>query len=89
MDSKITMSFDTTTIEMAKAYADAHGISLSRLTEILFRRLTSNGGYARLEDFPVSDWANQLAEGEIAYIRAPRSNKALRAEHHQAKKKKA
>ncbi len=88
MDSKITLSFNTSVIDKAKAYADEQGISLSRLTEILLRRLTS-GGYKNIEDFPVSDWVHLISEGETEYIRKPKSSKALRAEHHSAKKKKA
>jgi hypothetical protein len=88
MNSKVTLSFNSSVIEQAKKYADSQGISLSRLTEILLRRLTS-GSYTNLEDFPVSDWVHLLAEGEAKYIKTPKSSKKQRAEYHIAQKKKA
>ena len=88
MDAKVTLSFDASVVEKAKVYAESRGISLSRLTEILLRRLTS-GTYTNIEDFPVSDWAHMLAEGEAEYIRTPKRSKSLRSEMHESKKKKA
>jgi hypothetical protein len=88
MDAKITLSFDAQIVERAKEYADSRGISLSRLTEVLFRRLTA-GGYVNIEDFPVSNWVHLLSEGEASYVKTPKSSKALRTEHHASKKKKA
>lgn len=85
MDSKITLSFDASVIEKAKKYANSNGISLSRLTEVLLRRLTS-GGYQNLEDFPVADWVNQLSEGEAKYIKQSKSSQELRAEMRSKKK---
>lgn len=84
MDSKVTLSFDASVIEKAKKYADSQGISLSRLTEVLLRRLTS-GGYQNIEDFPVADWVQQLSEGEAKYVKTPKSSKALRAEMRDSK----
>jgi hypothetical protein len=88
MDAKVTLSFNASVVEKAKVYAESRGISLSRLTEILLRRLTS-GTYTNIEDFPVSDWAHMLAEGEAEYIRTSKSSKSLRSEMHESKKKKA
>ncbi|MEX1189059.1 MAG: DUF6364 family protein [Bacteroidia bacterium] len=79
MDAKVTLSFDASVIEKAKNYAESQGISLSRLTEVLLRRLTS-GGYQNIEEFPVADWVQQLSEGEAHYVKAPKSSKNLRAE---------
>lgn len=84
MDSKVTLSFDASVIEKAKNYANSQGISLSRLTEVLLRRLTS-GGYQNIEDFPVADWVQQLSEGEAKYIKNSKSSKALRAEMRDSK----
>ena len=61
MDAKITLSFDEAVINKAKKYADANDISLSRLTEFLYRKITS-GHYQNLEDMPVSDWVSMVAE---------------------------
>ena len=38
MDAKITLSFDESIIERAKQFADSNNISLSRLTEMLFKK---------------------------------------------------
>lgn len=84
MDHKITLSFDEDVIQKAKAYAKSQGISLSRLTEILLRRLTNEKPYS-LEDFPVADWVNQLAEGEAKYLKKQPSNKNIRAQYHERK----
>lgn len=65
MDAKVTLSFDNRVIQQAKQYAESQGISLSRLTEILLRKLTT-GGYHHFEDFPVADWVNMVSEGEAA-----------------------
>ena len=85
MDSKVTLSFNAAVIDKAKQYAEKQGISLSRLTEILLRRLTA-GGYTNLEDFPVENWVNMVAEGEAEYITKPKNNKQIRAEFHERKK---
>ena len=71
MDAKVTLSFNETVIEKAKAYADSKGISLSRLTEILLRKATS-GSYKNIEDIPVTDWVHTLSEGEAEYITTPK-----------------
>ncbi len=66
MDAKITLSFDETVIKKAKKYAEKNNISLSRLTEFLLRKVTSNS-YQSLEDLPISDWVSIVAEGEVEY----------------------
>ncbi len=63
MDAKITLSFDKEVIGKAKKFAEAQNISLSRMMEFLLRQITS-GNYTNLENLPVSDWVNQLANGE-------------------------
>jgi len=86
MDAKITLSFRADIIAKAKEYAEIQGISLSRLTEILLSRLVK-GNYSSIEDFPVSDWVNMLAEGETEYLRKPKSSKALKIEYFDSKRK--
>ncbi len=83
MDSKVTLSFDEEVIAKAKAFAEANNISLSRLTEFLYRRI-SDKPYTNLEDLPISDWVNALAEGEIDYRK--RSRAATRKEYFDSKK---
>ena len=85
MDSKITLSFDEEVINKAKKYAEANNISLSRLTEFLLRKATT-GHHTSLEDFPISDWVNMVAEGEVKYQRQPKGSNKLNAEYFKNKK---
>lgn len=87
MDAKVTLSFDNRVIQQAKEYAESQGISLSRLTEILLRKLIT-GGYHYIEDFPVADWVNMVSEGEAAYITKPKSNKEIKAAYFKSRTKK-
>lgn len=66
MDNKITLSFDESVISKAKKYSDRNNISLSRLVEFLLKKITTNQ-YSSMEDFPISDWVQQIAEGEATY----------------------
>ena len=79
MDAKITLSFDKEVIVKAKKFAEGQNISLSRMMEFLLRQITS-GNYSSLENLPVSEWVNQLAEGEARYISKPKSRKVLKNE---------
>ena len=86
MDNKITLSFDENVISRAKKYAEGHNISLSRLIEFLLKKVTS-ANYSSLEDFPISDWVNQVAEGEAVYhTKARQSRKSAKAEYFNSKK---
>jgi len=83
MDTKLTLNFDSGVIEKAKAFAEARGISLSRLTEYLYRQVTS-GNYISIDDFPIADWVNQVADGEAVYKR--RSRKSTKDEYYNSRK---
>ncbi len=83
MDAKLTLHFDRDVIIKAKAFAEANNISLSRLTEYLYRNITS-GNYKTLEELPVADWVFRVAEGEAQYIR--RTRKETRKEYYNTKK---
>ncbi len=85
MDAKITLSFDEAVIKKAKKYAENNNISLSRLTEFLFRKVTGSN-FQALEDLPISDWVNLVAEGEVEYQTKPKRNKDLKAEYFKSKK---
>ena len=86
MDAKVTMSFNKDVIETAKEFAFKNGISLSRLTEILLRKVTT-GGYESIEDLPISDWVNNIvAEEGAAYITKRKSRKSLKNEFFESKK---
>ena len=66
MDTKITLSFNQSIIEKSKQYAADNGMSLSRLIEFLLTKVTTKQ-YNSLEDYPISDWVNMVAEGEATY----------------------
>lgn len=83
MDTKLTLNFDSTVIEKAKAFAESRGISLSRLTEYLYRQVTS-GNYISIDDFPIADWVNQVAEGKAVYKK--RSRKSIKDEYYSTRK---
>lgn len=80
MDSKITLSFDEAVIAKAKKFADSQNISLSRLTEFLYRKITSEN-YQDLESLPVADWVTLLAEGQTEYKTKQSSRKSLKREY--------
>lgn len=66
MDAKVTLSFDQTVIEQAKAFAQKNNISLSRLCEFLLRKTTETNA-TNFEELPISDWVNMVAEGQAEY----------------------
>lgn len=86
MDSKVTLSFNEAVINKAKKFADKNNISLSRLIEFLLLKVTSSN-YQSLEDFPVSEWVSQVAEGEAVYHTSKkRTRKSSKAEYFTSKK---
>jgi antitoxin component of RelBE/YafQ-DinJ toxin-antitoxin module len=85
MDSKITLSFDESVINKAKKYAEENNISLSRLIEFLLNKITSSKYYS-LEDFPISEWVSQVAEGEAVYQTKKRSRKSSKNEFFDSRK---
>lgn len=78
MDTKLTLHFDRDIIEKAKTFAAENNTSLSRLTEFLYKKITTQH-YQNLEEFPISDWVNQVAEGEAVYKKSTR--KSLKDEY--------
>ncbi len=80
MDTKVTLHFDQEVIERAKTFAAENNVSLSRLTEFLYRKIVT-GNYKTLEEFPISDWVMQIAEGEATYQR--RSRHQIKQEYHE------
>jgi antitoxin component of RelBE/YafQ-DinJ toxin-antitoxin module len=86
MDNKITLSFDESVISKAKQYAERNNISVSRLVEFLLRKVASNN-YSSLEDFPISDWVQQVAEGEAVYqTKQRRTRKVAKEEFFKSRK---
>ena len=87
MDNKITLSFDQEVIAKAKAYAESQGISLSRLTEYLFEKITSTpNAYQSLEDIPIADFISLVAEEKATYKTAAKSKKSQKEEYYNHKK---
>lgn len=87
MDTKITLSFDQEVIEKAKVYAASQGISLSRLTEFLFEKITSNPkSYEKLEDIPIADFVYQLAEEQAVYKTKAKSLRSIKSEFYESRK---
>ncbi|MEQ8469784.1 MAG: DUF6364 family protein [Marinoscillum sp.] len=84
MDTKVTLSFDEEVIKKAKAYASAQGISLSRLTEILYRRIAETQS-TEIENLPVADWVSMVAEGAAEY--KPKKSSSLKKEFYESRKK--
>lgn len=85
MDAKITLSFNKEIIEEAKLYARDRNISLSRLTEFLYRKILS-GQYRDLEEFPISDWVREVAEGKAEYKTRSSSRQDLKDEFFKGRK---
>lgn len=85
MGVKITLSFDQEVVKQAKAYAASQNISLSRPTEFLLRQAT-NKNYQQLEDKPIAEWVNQIADSRAEYSRKPKSRKSLKSEFFDQKK---
>ncbi|MEQ1677062.1 MAG: DUF6364 family protein [Chitinophagaceae bacterium] len=86
MDAKITLSFDETVIDKAKRFASKNNISLSRLTEFLYEKITA-GNYASLEEFEISDWVAMVAEGPATYTTAKKkSSDSLKKKYLESRK---
>ncbi len=84
MDAKLTLSLDNEIINNAKLFAEKHNISLSRLTEFLYRKLSENS-YKNLEELPIADWVLEAAEGQVEYKTKPKPAKKLRNEYFENK----
>jgi Family of unknown function (DUF6364) len=87
MDAKVTLSFNARVIDEAKKFAEGHGISLSRLTEVLLKKAVS-GNYKSIEDMPIADWVSMVAEGNAEYVTRPRKRSQLKEEYFKGKSKK-
>lgn len=85
MDAKITLSFNESVIKKAKRFAAANNVSLSRMIEFLLQKVTSSP-YQSLEDFPISEWVNQIAEGEATYQTKSKTRKASKEEFYKTSK---
>lgn len=84
MNTKLTLSFNESVINKAKIYAEKNNLSLSKLTEILYQKITSTD-YASLEDLPISDWVNALAE-EAPVYNTKRTRQSTKDEFYKSRK---
>lgn len=84
MDAKITLSFDRQVIKEAKEFAEQNGISLSRLTEFIYKQMTSKN-YKSLDELPIADWVNMIAEEKPEYGKSI-SRKKLKSDFFDAQK---
>ena len=87
MDSKITLSFDSAVADKAKAFAEANNISLSRLVEFMLSKVTDSR-YRSIDELPVSDWINQVAEGEVTYVRKNAADRDVKKDHLASRRRK-
>jgi hypothetical protein len=85
MDAKVTLSFDASVIQAAKKFAKSQNISLSRLTEFLYRQLATDQ-YQSLEELPIADWVGMVAEGQAEYKTKKRS-KSVKESFYESRKK--
>ncbi|AHF14626.1 DUF6364 family protein [Niabella soli] len=68
MDAKVTLSFNASVIEKAKAYAASEGLSLSRLVELLLQKVIATGQHSvNIEHIPIEEWVSVVAEGPAVY----------------------
>ena len=55
------------------------------MIEFFLKKITSSH-YNTMEDYPVADWVQQLAEGEATYQTKGKNRKKTRAEFYNSKK---
>jgi Family of unknown function (DUF6364) len=88
MDAKLTLSFEEEIIAQAKKFAKEKGISVSRLTEYLFKSITTQPRIMlQLMITQVADFIWELQEPSEEYIRTPVA-KTRKKQYYEAKNKK-
>lgn len=85
MDTKLTLSFDEAIIIKAKIFAERNNISLSRMIEHLLSKIVEKP-YQSLDEFPISDWVNIVAEGNAIYQTKKAKKTSLNDEFFESKK---
>lgn len=86
MDAKVTLSFNEAVINKAKKFAEANNISLSRMIEFILQKIISSH-YQSMEDFPIAEWVQQIAEGDAVYQTSKkRTRKAAKEEFYKSKR---
>ena len=85
MDARITLNFDEAVIAKAKKFAQKNNISLSMLTEYLFRKLTSTNIHSK-EDMPVGEWSKKIADGEVESLIRQKKIREMKAEYFESRR---
>ena len=83
MNAKITLKFNEATISKAKRVAEKHDLSLSGLTEFLYRKLDDGDEYDSIDQIPVTKWVRELSKGKLNYLMAARSRKRMKKEFYE------
>jgi hypothetical protein len=87
MNTKITLSFDQNIIKKAKDFAASQGMSLSRLTEFIYEKITTTPkSCASLEDIPIADFIRMVAEEQATYKTTAKSSKSLKKAYYASRK---
>ncbi|HRC31811.1 MAG TPA: DUF6364 family protein [Bacteroidia bacterium] len=84
METKLTLRFDSEIIDEIKRFAESKNISVSKLTEYLFTKVTAKN-YKSLEDFPIAKWIDELAEPQIKYTKPGKKKKSIHKEFYESK----
>ena len=72
--------------QQAKAFAEANNISLSRLIEFMLAKVVDKK-YRSLDELPVSDWVNEVAEGEATYVRKNAAERNVKKDYLASRRK--
>lgn len=84
MKAKITLQIDEEVIANSKEIAKSLNLPISKFAEQILRRFTT-ARYRSIEEMPVSDWVNIVSDGEVQYLREPRTSKQLKDEYYNRK----
>jgi hypothetical protein len=84
MEIKITLCFDESIIKAGR-YVKANKVKSSQLIEFLLQKVTALESVS-MEDYPISAWVNQLAEGPIVYQAQQKSRKISTAEYYKSRR---
>jgi len=70
----------------ARSSAEANNIGLSRLIEFMLSKVTDKR-YRSLDELPVSDWIQQVAEGEVTYVRKNAAERNVKKDYLSSRRK--
>ena len=85
MDTRITLNFDEAVIAKAKKFAQKNNITLSMLTEYLYRKVIS-ANKSSSDSLPVSEWAKKISEGEVESLIRQKKIREMKAEYFESRR---